>query len=93
MTAVISKMKVESYEKWREAWNSSRAVRAAGGTKSAMVLRDPAAPNALTIITCWENASKAQEFVEKNKTRIATHAAPGTAPDWTLLDEALTETY
>jgi hypothetical protein len=93
MTAVISKMKVESFEKWHEAWNTSRSARAGAGTKSAMVLRDPAAPNALTIITCWENSEKAKDFIEKNKARISTHATPGAAPDWTVLDEAFTETY
>jgi hypothetical protein len=93
MTAAISKMKVEHFEKWHEAWNASRPARAGAGMKSAMALRDPAAPNTLTIITCWESAEKARDFVEKNKARIGTHAAPGTAPDWTFLEEAVTETY
>ena len=59
MAIVISKMKVESFDKWCQAWDASRAVRSTSGMKSATVLRDPGAPTALTIITRWDTAAQA----------------------------------
>jgi hypothetical protein len=93
MTLIVSKMKVESFEKWREAWNASRPVRAGSGMKSAQVLLIPDAPNSFAVVTYWESAGKAKEFVEKNKARISTQAAPGTTVEWLIYDEAFTENY
>jgi hypothetical protein len=44
MTVVISKIKVDNYEDWHQAWDASRPRRSASGMQSAYVLRTPAAP-------------------------------------------------
>ena len=76
MVYINLRLNLESYEKWRTGFDANDSFRRAGGSTGVnQVYRDADNPNAVSLILEWEDAVKAQAFLNDPKLKEAMQAA------------------
>jgi hypothetical protein len=64
MVYINLRLNLEDYDKWRTGFDSKEDFRrASGSTGVKQIYRDVDQPNTVTLILEWENAEKAQAFL------------------------------
>jgi heme-degrading monooxygenase HmoA len=67
---------VSDYARWREGYDLHVAAREAGGaTSEALVLRDAADPNDITVILGWHDLDQARAFTRSASFKDAVQMA------------------
>lgn len=61
---LIVRHTVADYDKWKPFFDDDAARRKQHGSKGALVLRDAATPNDVTIVMEWDSVANAQKFGE-----------------------------
>jgi hypothetical protein len=70
MVYINLRLNLESYEKWRTGFDANDSFRrSSGSTGVNQVYRDVDNPNAVSLTLEWENAEKAQAFLNDPKLR------------------------
>ena len=66
MVYINLRLNLEDYGKWRAGFDANDAMRRAGGSTGVyQVYRDVDNPNTVSLILEWEDAGKAQAFLNK----------------------------
>jgi quinol monooxygenase YgiN len=75
MVYINMRLNLESYDKWRAGFDANDAFRrTSGSTGVNQVFRDVDNPNAISLILEWEDAEKAQAFLNNPKLKDAMQA-------------------
>ena len=76
MVYVNLRLNVAEYDKWRVGFDANESYRkSAGSTGVNQLYRDVDNPNNVTLILEWEEAGKAQAFLNDPRTKEAMDAA------------------
>jgi quinol monooxygenase YgiN len=76
MVYINLRMNLEDYEKWRAGFDANDSFRrASGSTGVNQIFRDVDNPNSVSVIIEWEDAVKAQAFLNNPKLKEIMQAA------------------
>ena len=76
MVYINLRLNVADYDKWRVGFDANESNRkSAGSTGVNQVYRDVDNPNNVTLILEWDEAGKAQAFLNDPRTKAAMDAA------------------
>ncbi len=64
MINVLGQLKVESYDKWKPAFDERSTMRKEAGSKEAILFRNSDDPNDVMILFKWDNKENAQKYLE-----------------------------
>lgn len=95
MATIIVKTKVADFSAWQRAFDANEAARKTYGWKSHTIARDPADPQAVTVVSQVGSLEQARAFLQDPAVRANMADAtvlPG-PPDVQFLDDWATHTY
>jgi hypothetical protein len=76
MVYINLRLNLENYEKWHAGFDANDSNRRAGGsTGVTQIYRDVDNPNSVSIILEWEDAAKAQAFLNDPKLKQVMQAS------------------
>ena len=89
MPYILVRHTVEDYAKWKLLFDEHGAVREAGGSRGAQVLRSDENPNDIVILMEWDSLERAREFAgSENLREVMQNAGVQGIPDVHFLNEA-----
>ncbi|UCG69834.1 MAG: cyclase [Thermoplasmata archaeon] len=73
MAYLLSIQKVEDYEKWKKVYDDEerQADRRKNGSKGGYVYRNPSDPNEVVVLLEWDDADRANKYVDSQKLKQA----------------------
>lgn len=69
MCHVLVKIKVDSYAKWKYAYDKRSTMRKESGFKNALIFRNFEDPNEVVILFDWDNLPNARKYMESDNLR------------------------
>ncbi len=66
-SAVVTKLRVENYESWKDAYDRGEAVRREFRVRGIAVLRDGSDPNQVLIVTRFDSIDDAKKMLSSEK--------------------------
>jgi heme-degrading monooxygenase HmoA len=92
-TLTIVRFRVESFEKFQQAFAADDSVRKAAGMRATVVARDAQDPNAVVIQSRWDDLASAKKFLTSDRMRERMKAAAVQAPEIHFLEIAHEASY
>jgi quinol monooxygenase YgiN len=87
MIHVISRLKLESYDKWKPVFNERAAMRKEAGSQEAILFRNSDDPNEALILFQWDNLENAKKYLESALLEKALQEAGGKLTEVIYLEE------
>lgn len=87
MVYVLGKLKLESYEKWKNLFDQRSSTRKESGSKEAHLFRNSENQNEVVILFDWDNIENARNYMESDKLRKLLINAGAEIIEITYLDE------
>ena len=87
MVYVLAKLKVESYAKWKTAFDQRSATRKESGSKEAHLFRNSDNQNEVMILFEWDNKQNAWKYMESDNLRKYLQNAGAKIVNITYLDK------
>jgi hypothetical protein len=88
MSYLLVRHKVAEYKKWKPVYDKHAAMRKAGGSQGARLLRSVSNPNEITLLFEWNDLDKARQFTMSEDLKKAMQEAGVTGqPDISFLEE------
>ena len=87
MVYVLGKLKLESYEKWKNLFDQRFSTRKESGSKEAHLFRNSENQNEVVILFDWDNIENARNYMESDKLRKLLINAGAEIIEITYLDE------
>jgi heme-degrading monooxygenase HmoA len=88
MPYILVHHKVKEYKKWKPIYDKNTAMRKAGGSQGARLLRSVSNPNEITLLFEWNDVEKARQFTMSEDLKKAMREAGVTSPpDISFLEE------
>jgi hypothetical protein len=80
MPYVVVRLQVESYEKWKLAFDAQQDARRASGSRGGRVCRSSDDANELVILLEWDDLERARRFVDYTDLRNTMRRAGAVGP-------------
>ena len=80
MAHMLARFKVESYPKWRTAFNEHESIRKEAGALSAQVFRSGDDPFEIFVLMEWDELERARQFAVSEELRQAMQEAGVSGP-------------
>lgn len=87
MVYVITKLKVESFDKWKPVFDERKTTRKEAGSKEGTLYRNSDNPNELVIFFDWENMESAKNFFTSESLQKALKKGGAEIIETTYLEE------
>jgi heme-degrading monooxygenase HmoA len=92
MIHIISRLKLESYDKWKPIFNERAALRKDAGSQEAILFRNSNDPHEVLILFKWDTLERAKEYLESALLERALEKAGGKIIEIIYLDKIVKST-